>query len=283
MQYSDTAKFLLFIGTPRSGHSIVGAIIDAHPLAIVSHEVNALERISEGTSREDLFSMIIKNSETQATVGRSQSDADHATGYGRRLSGESDEVFEARLQDLPNLQPYKFDYEISGQFQGVAGGPLQVIGDKKGGGTTKILARDPTLIMRLQEEVLLPVQLIHVIRNPYDNIATMARRTGTQIGPQIDRFDWLFEQIHSILEDTDLPVYKMYQEDFVSSPELHIREICEWLNLPLDPIYIDACSEIVYEKPHQSRELLDWDEISKGRVEEIIGKWPVLNRYSLSI
>lgn len=280
MQLGDSAKFLLFIGTPRSGHSIVGAILDAHPLAIVSHEVNALERISEGVGGEGLLSMILENSETQAAAGRSQSDADHATGYGRRLSGESDEAFVARLQDLPKLQPYRFDYEISGQFQGVAGGPLRVIGDKKGGGATKTLSRDPTLLRRLQEEVVLPIHLIHVIRNPYDNIATMARRTGTQVGPQIERFGWLYEQLHSILEDSGLPMHRMYHEEFVSSPERHIREMCEWLDLPIDPIYIDACSDIVYEKPHRSRVLLEWDESSKDRVEGIIGKWPVLHRYS---
>ena len=280
MQLGDSAKFLLFIGTPRSGHSIVGAILDAHPLAIVSHEVNALERISEGVGGKDLLSMILENSENQAAAGRSQSDADHATGYGRRVSGESDESFVARLQDLPKLQPYRFDYEIRGQFQGVAGGPLRVIGDKKGGGATKILSRDPTLLRRLQEEVVLPIHLIHVIRNPYDNIATMARRMGTQVGPQIERFGWLYEQLHSILEDSGLPMHRMYHEEFVSSPERHIREMCEWLDLPIDPIYIDACSDIVYEKPHRSRVLLEWDEGSKDRVEGIIGKWPVLHRYS---
>ena len=80
MQLGDSAKFLLFIGTPRSGHSIVGAILDAHPLAIVSHEVNALERISEGVGGKDLLSMILEISEKQAAAGRRLSDADHASG-----------------------------------------------------------------------------------------------------------------------------------------------------------------------------------------------------------
>ena len=46
------------------------------------------------------------------------------------------------------------DYEITGQSQGIIGGPLRVIvGDKKGGGQTKLLSRDPNLLRRLQEEV----------------------------------------------------------------------------------------------------------------------------------
>jgi len=279
MQFEDSAKFLLFIGTPRSGHSILGAILDAHPLVIVSHEVNALERISEGVNGEDLFSMILENSETQASAGRSQSDADHAAGYGQQLSGESDEAHVSRLKNLPEPQQYRFDYEINGQFQGAVGGPLRVIGDKNGGATTKILSRDPTLMRRLQKEAGLPLHLIHVIRDPYDNIATMARRTGTQVESQIERFDWLYEQLNSILESCDLPMYRMYHEEFVSSPRRHIREICELLDLPVDSAYIDACSGIVYEKPHRSRVLVQWDHSSIARVEEIIRKWPILNQY----
>ena len=34
----------MFIGYPRSGHSLVGAILDAHPEMIVAHEYNILEK-----------------------------------------------------------------------------------------------------------------------------------------------------------------------------------------------------------------------------------------------
>lgn len=282
MQFEDSAKFILFIGTPRSGHSILGAIIDAHPLAIVSHEVNAVEKISEGVKGQALFSMILENSKTQASNGRSQSDADHAVGYGQQLSGESDEAYSSRLKNLPELPPYRFGYEIVNQFQGTASGPLRVIGDKKGGGTTKTLFRDPTLLARLQEEVGLPLHLIHVVRDPYDNIATMARRTGTQIETQIERFEWLYEQLNSILKNCDLPVYRMYHEEFVSAPDKNIRDICGWLDLPAGQAYINACSNIVYEKPHRSRTLVQWKNSSIARVEEIIRKWPILSQYGNS-
>ena len=37
--------YCMFIGYPSSGHSVVGAFIDAHRNAIVSHELNAAQRI----------------------------------------------------------------------------------------------------------------------------------------------------------------------------------------------------------------------------------------------
>ncbi|MDP7649955.1 MAG: hypothetical protein QF834_07190 [Candidatus Thalassarchaeaceae archaeon] len=270
------------MGTPRSGHSIIGAILDAHPLAVVSHEVNALKKISEGMKRDELFSMIIENSENQATAGRSQSDADHASGYGQQLSGESDEAYAERLSDLSNPEPYWFDYVVANQFQGVIGGPIRVIGDKKGGGTTKIIAQDQRLLRNLQNVVDLPIFLIHVIRNPYDNIATMARRTGTQVDQQITHYNWLNEQIEPILRNSTLPCFQIYHEDFVSSPETGIRDLFRWLDLPLDSDFIDACSSIVYDKPHHSRDLVGWDDDAIMSVEGIIEKWPTLHRYSNS-
>ena len=34
----------MFIGYPRSSHSLVGAILDAHPEIIIPHEYNVLQR-----------------------------------------------------------------------------------------------------------------------------------------------------------------------------------------------------------------------------------------------
>ena len=53
---------------------------------------------------------------------------------------------------------------------------LQVIGDKKGAGTARNLANDLTTLNKLQETVGIPVKFIHVIRNPFDNIATQMLR-----------------------------------------------------------------------------------------------------------
>ena len=51
----------------------------------------------------------------------------------------------------------------------------KVIGDKKGGHTSKILI-DPNKMSKLEEIrqiVRVPMKFIHVTRNPFDNIATM--------------------------------------------------------------------------------------------------------------
>ena len=59
---------------------------------------------------------------------------------------------------------------------------LEVIGDKKGGTTSRILI-DPSNMGRLEairQLVQVPMKFIHVIRNPFDNISTMTLRKANK-------------------------------------------------------------------------------------------------------
>ena len=55
----------------------------------------------------------------------------------------------------------------------------KVIGDKKGGGTAYALMNHSQLsvLEEIQEVLQVPMKFIHVIRNPFDNIATMMLRS----------------------------------------------------------------------------------------------------------
>jgi len=56
---------------------------------------------------------------------------------------------------------------------------LQVIGDKRGGGTTMELTEKPekfSILKELNETLGIPLKFLHVIRNPYDIISTWVLR-----------------------------------------------------------------------------------------------------------
>ena len=56
---------------------------------------------------------------------------------------------------------------------------FQVIGDKKGGKASKFLSKKNwrKLTKEVLDEINLPLRLIHMVRNPFDNIATMTFRS----------------------------------------------------------------------------------------------------------
>ena len=54
-----------------------------------------------------------------------------------------------------------------------------MIGDKKGGQTSLLINRDPKGIKQLKEitkNLGVPMKFIHIVGNPFDNIATMVLR-----------------------------------------------------------------------------------------------------------
>ena len=94
-------RFLLFVGYPRSGHSIVGAMLNAHRDAVVAHELDAPPLIVGGCSRDELFSRIL------------------ARAYWFNMRGNR----------------ANYPYAVPGQWQGRFA-TLRVIGDKRGGSVT---------------------------------------------------------------------------------------------------------------------------------------------------
>ncbi|PJF37677.1 MAG: hypothetical protein CUN55_20860, partial [Phototrophicales bacterium] len=69
-----------------------------------------------------------------------------------------------------------YSYHIN-EYQGRAN-PLHVIGDKTAARSSKILGNNLQLVNQLRNTVKMPIRVLHMTRNPYDVIATMAKRTG---------------------------------------------------------------------------------------------------------
>ena len=156
-------KFVLFIGYPRSGHSIVGSLVDAHPHMVIANEFLLLRNWKYFSDREKesgernpfykrksyLFDILYRRSFWDTTEGfRSE----HNTKKNYTLSMDS------------SLWQGKFDKYIS------------VIGDKSGGVTAGTYLISNSTFSRYLDElrvtVNIPIKVIHVVRNPYDQIST---------------------------------------------------------------------------------------------------------------
>src|SRR5262245_33349376 len=108
----ELQRFVLLIGYSRSGHSLVGALLDAHPNVVVSHELHAVKHLKAGSPFPDVARAIQLNSH-------------YFNHYGRGYSG--------------------YDYQVPGQHQGRCAA-LKVLGDKKANGTSRALLKDPELV-----------------------------------------------------------------------------------------------------------------------------------------
>lgn len=57
-------KFVLFIGNPRSGTTLVRSLLNAHPQVLIANEANVLRFVEEGISKEDILRRLIDNVKT---------------------------------------------------------------------------------------------------------------------------------------------------------------------------------------------------------------------------
>ena len=141
--------FVFFIGMERSGHSIVGTMLDSHPHIVIANELGVFGKVLDHrkVDRSFLFNEIWRTS--YATANKDL----HSTVKGYSLA---------------------FD----GLYQGSYLSYINVIGDKHGANTVRTFLANPKLIEselnQLQTLANLTIKVFHVIRNPYDNIATMA-------------------------------------------------------------------------------------------------------------
>jgi len=252
--FKDLKTYCMFIGSGRSGHSLIASLIDSHPNAIISNELNVLKYFIKGFGKNQLFSMILENSRRQSEKGRSW------TGYS-----------------------YSVENQTQGSFT-----KLLVIGDKKGGISTELLEKNSGLLREIIKRWNLELKLIHVIRNPYDVISTMAR--GGQLKNKsvdlatleenIDRFFQRMQTVEMLKTQFDKKILDVKHEDFIKQPKKNLREIVVFLGLLANEQYLNDCSLVVNKAPSLSRNMIDWPRNSIEKVKEEFKKYSFLQQYT---
>jgi hypothetical protein len=247
--------FLFFIGYPRSGHSLIASLIDAHPNILISMEWGALTHLKLGYRKAQIYYSI------------------------SRLS----KIFTEKLHNRWT----GYSYRVEGQYQGKYE-DLLVIGDKLAGQSSLMLRQDPGLLDQLSREVA-GLKIIHVIRNPFDIISTMRKRSMEKVGnPHAgkgldffsDRFFERVEVVQKLKESGNFNLHDVYHEAFISDPRKGLKNIMEFLEIDYTNEYIESCANIVFENPHKSRLEANWDPELKEKVQKKIDACDFLSKYT---
>jgi sulfotransferase family protein len=246
--FRDIRTYCIFIGYPRTGHSLIGSLLDAHPRMIIAHEMDALIFLQHGFSRNQVFHLLLENSKKMAAAGR-------------RHSG--------------------YSYEVPNQWQGRFE-KLEVLGDKKGARTAMGFYHDPGLLNVLRSKIDKELKFVHVIRNPYDVLATMTRRSPRKT---LDRnIDNLFKLCSSIAAlKKHLPpeqIFDLRLESFVDAPKVHLEQLCSFLGVEADQGYLEDCASIVFKSPKKSRFDIQWNRQSILKVRDRMEGFSFLAGYT---
>jgi hypothetical protein len=233
--FATVRTFVLFIGHPRSGHSLVGSLLDAHSEIVVSHELDALKYVAAGYRRDQLFALVLEHAKANAAAGR---------------------------------KSWGYSYAVPGQWQGRFE-RLMVLGDKRGRATTARLADRPELLDRLAAAVDVPVSVVHVARDPFDNIATMWRRARTStLDEQVEAYFALCATVDDVTGRlAPERFHRLQLEDLITDPRGQLGALCEFLAVSAEPAYLDACASIVFASPRRTRDDAPWTPELEAEVE----------------
>jgi hypothetical protein len=245
--FEEVQAFVLFVGCPRSGHSLLGSLLDAHADAVIAHELDALRYVAAGWTRGELYARILLHDREFTAAGR---------------------------------EWFGYDYTVPGQWQGRFR-QLRVIGDKRGGVTTQRLAKDPSLLDRLEAVVRVPLRILHVTRNPFDNIVTMARRSGESLDQASRRYLELCDAVASIHSRRSGAIIDVRHEDLVADVPGRLGAICRWIGLEPDADYLAACSAVTFDRPRHTRGEMPWSAGLRERIRTAVGQYEFLRGYAL--
>ena len=243
--FSNLEAIILFIGYSRSGHSLVGSLLDAHPEILISHELHFMKHLLSGVTANNITESMVINSAIFNKNGREY------TGY---------------------------DYSIDGQYQGKVK-RLRILGDKKGNGTIRIIRKYPE-VLSLLDKFNVPVKFIHVIRNPYDNIATRAKRNNPSLRFAAKGYFANMEVIASITQNTTFKIQHVLLEDLIYKPEATLNNLITGLNLERPPEdYMNACKARLFSKPKETRFDYSWHPMLVNFVSEKIKHYEFLKKF----
>ena len=265
-KYKNVHTFCCFIGYSRSGHTVVGSLLDAHPNVVISTEAHAFNLIK--------------------------------LGYGRRALFFYLEIWSKLISRLLGNKWTGYDYQVKGADQG-SSQSISIIGDKKGNGTLTAISRNRNLPTTMKKTIALPIKYIHVIRNPFDIITTMHNRnpaianTTNQGEATRDRkfskrllrkftksYFRKASLVQELIDEGEMGIHSLYHEDLISKPEETLKSIFDFIGVKTDPDFISSCADILYDNPNKSRHSILWPKKLKRIVLENSNEIAFLKNYS---
>ena len=248
--FAEVESYCFFLGYGRSGHSLLGELLNAHPEMVVCHELDALKYVKHGFTRTQVFGLVLARDRVFGSTGRLW------MGY---------------------------EYVVPNQFQGRFK-RLRVIGDKKGAGTTRWLRENPGLLKKLRAVVRVPIRTVHVTRNPFDNIARLhLRKEDPTMEKTIERYEALCKGVKIARNELSSDeILDIRYEDFIASPAESLIEMCKFVGVDPAADYVDDCISIVHPPSERARDLVQWSVSDRDHVLRLINEYEVLEGYDFS-
>ncbi len=246
--FAHVEHVFFLVGYPRSGSTLIGSMLNAHPEMVIAHESDLFRYVRRGVSRNQLFAILLRRDQEFAAVERQWNGFDYAVN------------------------------EDQGQFE-----YLRVIGDKHAGRAARRLHEDPRLLDRFRQVVGVPIRSLHIVRNPYDNIASIAHNRSLPLARAIDIYRRLAVAVDDVVGRLrPEEVFEVRYEAFTAEPATWLTGICHFAGVEVSPEYVASCAALADPGGRRGRTRFDWTPSEREQVETLIAARPVLAGYTFA-
>jgi hypothetical protein len=188
-------KYLLFVGSGRTGSTLVGQLLNQHPEILISNEERILNKCLDENQKISQFFYKIKNSAMNDYI------------YGSLK-------YEREFNSVERAKKWQKDWKpISGDDKVLKSKNLKYIGDKKQGGNSSILRSHPN-ILSLIDISFIPISIIrhpHQVFQSYINVGLEKNEASNKTINDllfgldfVKKHNGVYFRYEDILENTDL-------------------------------------------------------------------------------
>ena len=277
---SGVNTFVFFLAYSRSGHSIVASLMDSHPHMVVSHEFDLFNKLASGylaPNKSDIFNALWENTRESIMYDGLRAETSDSKGYTLFVDG----LYQGRYVDR-----------------------IDVIGDKKGLITVKMLLENPykwLVAFNILKSLNTTMKVINVIRNPYDNIATEVlyravvmhnefaiikesnetyNISSELIMMEISNYFSCHNATVNARKEYNLDTIEIHSKDLISDPKGTLLKICSGLKVTCSSNYLKICSNKIFKSESRTRYMVQWTDEQLQAIQQNIDMYSNLKGYS---
>lgn len=224
-------NFIMFMAAPRSGHTLVAAMINAHPNMVCSNQLNILAK-TDWKNKESLFYQI-KNGPYQWK---------ESTMVPEMPKGEIMAIGDKtghRTLTIVNENPIRIEY-----IKSLTGLEIKWVH----------VVRNPF------DNLSTWARLNHKNRG-YERTITV------ELDEVIDKYEDLSRTMSGLYLSED--ILTLYHEDTVDLLGYKLKDICEFFEVPFDDQWRENCGRVVWKKPRITRRDIEWKEYQLEKVRRM--------------
>jgi hypothetical protein len=241
---------LIFIGSPRTGSTLLGQILNYHPECLISNEARFITKVvAQGISFEEALNDVIIRAREQFKTGL-----------------ENDKKF-GKTIDIDRYQNKWLSFKDLSKDSDFKKREIKVIGDKKAGGNIQTFIDNPNEMLKFLDAHPNAL-LLQIIRNPVDAAVSLMKSHGFR--PFEKACEEIVMKTHTAYvlgKRVSNPYHYMYYEDLMADPEVEIRKILNWLNVECSNNWLDKISSKI-NRQKKTKHPIEYYQIAQNLIDE---------------